>query len=123
MKVATALVVDDDTPYLRLLRFILEAGGRRVVTATSREEALNSLVRDRPVLVILDLTMPGMDGFEVLSRVQDISMIPVLILTAKGEEADKVRALRLGANDYVTKPFSAQELLARVEAVLAQALT
>ncbi|MBM2827005.1 MAG: OmpR family two-component response regulator [Dehalococcoidia bacterium] len=118
MKDTTILAVDDEVRYLRLLRFNLEAGGYRVATAANGEEALTGLAMEEPDLVILDLMMPDIDGFEVLRRLREFSMTPVIILTAKGEESDKIKGLRLGADDYVTKPFSAQELLARVEAVL-----
>ncbi len=118
MKRTTVLTVDDEVRYLRLLRFNLEAGGYRVVAAESGQGALNGLAAEEPDLLILDIMMPGMDGFDVLQRLREFSTIPVIILTAKGEESDKIKGLRLGADDYVTKPFSAQELLARVEAVL-----
>ncbi|HUZ14926.1 MAG TPA: response regulator transcription factor [Gaiellaceae bacterium] len=115
------LAVDDEPRYREVIRFNLETAGYRVETAESGEEALELLAAGEPDLVVLDVMLPGIDGLEVLRRVRDHSSCPVIMLTAKGEEDDKVRGLRLGADDYVTKPFSAQELLARVEAVLRRA--
>ena len=115
------LAVDDEPRYLEIIRFNLEAAGYRVACAASGEEALELVAADEPDLIVLDLMLPGIDGFEVCSRVRERSSCPIIMLTAKGSEEDKVRGLRLGADDYVTKPFSAQELLARVEAVLRRA--
>jgi DNA-binding response OmpR family regulator len=112
------LAVDDEPRYLEIIRFNLEAAGYRVACAASGEEALRAVAADEPELIVLDVMLPGIDGFEVLRRVRERSGCPTIMLTAKGAEEDKVRGLRLGADDYVTKPFSAQELLARVEAVL-----
>ena len=116
------LVVDDEPRYLRLIRFNLEAAGYRVACAATGDEAFTALAKkDFPDLVILDIMLPGQDGFEVCSRIREVSMVPIIMLTARGGEGDKVKGLRLGADDYVVKPFSAQELLARVEAVLRRA--
>ena len=115
------LAVDDEPRYLEIIRFNLESAGYRVACAASGEEALEAVAADEPDLIVLDLMLPGIDGFEVLRRVRERSGCPVIMLTAKGAEEDKVVGLRLGADDYVTKPFSAQELLARVEAVLRRA--
>ena len=115
------LAVDDEPRYLEIIRFNLETAGYRVACAASGEEALEAVAADEPELIVLDVMLPGIDGFEVLGRVRDRSGCPIIMLTAKGAEEDKVRGLRLGADDYVTKPFSAQELLARVEAVLRRA--
>ena len=115
------LAVDDEPRYLEIIRLNLEAAGYRVASAASGEEALAALEADDPDLIVLDVMLPGLDGFEVCSRVRERSSCPIIMLTAKGAEEDKVRGLRLGADDYVTKPFSAQELLARVEAVLRRA--
>ncbi|MFQ5860218.1 MAG: response regulator transcription factor [Dehalococcoidia bacterium] len=115
------LVVDDEPRYLRLIRFNLEAGGYRVAGAATGEEALATLARQVPDLVILDIMLPGQDGFEICERIREVSTIPIVMLTARGAEEDKVKGLHLGADDYVVKPFSAQELLARVEAVLRRA--
>jgi DNA-binding response OmpR family regulator len=118
---ARILVVDDEPRYREIIRFNLEAAGYDVTTAGSGEEALDAFGRQERSLILLDVMLPGIDGFEVLRRIRDRSSTPVIMLTAKGAEEDKVQGLRLGADDYVTKPFSAQELLARVEAVLRRA--
>ena len=115
------LAVDDEPRYLEIIRFNLETAGYRVACAASGEEALDVFTADDADLIVLDLMLPGIDGFEVCRLVRERSSCPVIMLTAKGAEEDKVRGLRLGADDYVTKPFSAQELLARVEAVLRRA--
>ena len=115
------LAVDDEPRYLEIIRFNLETAGYRVSSAATGEEALDALVGDEPDLVVLDVMLPGLDGFEVCRQIREHSSCPIIMLTAKGAEEDKVRGLRLGADDYVTKPFSAQELLARVEAVLRRA--
>jgi DNA-binding response OmpR family regulator len=115
------LAVDDEPRYLEIIRFNLEAAGYRVAAAASGEEALEAVAAQEPDLIVLDVMLPGIDGFEVCRRVRERSTCPIIMLTAKGAEDDKVLGLRLGADDYVTKPFSAQELLARVEAVLRRA--
>jgi two-component system response regulator VicR len=115
------LAVDDEPRYLEIIRFNLETAGYRVTCATAGEEALELLAADDADLIVLDVMLPGIDGFEVCRLVRERSSCPIIMLTAKGAEEDKVRGLRLGADDYVTKPFSAQELLARVEAVLRRA--
>ena len=115
------LAVDDEPRYLEIIRFNLESAGYGVTCAASGEEALDEFAAGEPDLIVLDVMLPGMDGFEVCSQVRERSSCPIIMLTAKGSEEDKVRGLRLGADDYVTKPFSAQELLARVEAVLRRA--
>ncbi len=115
------LVVDDESRYLRVIRFNLEAEGYRVTCAASGEDALALLGNETPDLVVLDVMLPGLDGFEVCRRIREVASTPIIMLTAKGADEDKVRGLRLGADDYVTKPFSAQELVARVEAVLRRA--
>jgi DNA-binding response OmpR family regulator len=115
------LAVDDEPRYLEIIGFNLESAGYLVEGAASGEEALELLAGGEPDLIVLDVMLPGIDGFEVCRRVRERSSCPIIMLTAKGAEEDKVRGLRLGADDYVTKPFSAQELLARVEAVLRRA--
>ncbi len=115
------LAVDDEPRYLEIIRFNLEAAGYRVACAASGEEALELFAEDDADLIVLDVMLPGIDGFEVCRQVRERSSCPIIMLTARGAEEDKVRGLRLGADDYVTKPFSAQELLARVEAVLRRA--
>ena len=117
------LAVDDEPRYLEIIRFNLETAGYRAATAGSGEEALEVFDTQQPDLIVLDVMLPGIDGFEVCRLVRERSSCPVIMLTAKGAEEDKIRGLRLGADDYVTKPFSAQELLARVEAVLRRART
>jgi two-component system, OmpR family, KDP operon response regulator KdpE len=112
------LVVDDEPRFLRMIRFNLEAGGYRVTCAATGEDALGLLEARDPDLVVLDVMLPDIDGFEVCRRARERSDTPIVMLTAKGADEDKVRGLHLGADDYVTKPFSAQELVARVEAVL-----
>ncbi|MBO2519182.1 MULTISPECIES: response regulator transcription factor [Limnochorda] len=112
------LVVDDEPSILELVRFALERDGFEVVTAADGEVALREF-RNRPAdLVILDLMLPGKDGFEVFRELRKESQVPVIMLTARGGEADKVLGLEIGADDYMTKPFSPRELVARVKAVL-----
>jgi DNA-binding response OmpR family regulator len=118
---APILITDDDADVRRLLAGLLERAGHAVLTATEGREALRLLHARRPRLVLLDVEMPGMDGWQALERIREISDVPVLMLTASGEELDRVRGLRGGADDYVTKPFGRQELLARVDALLRRA--
>ncbi len=122
MNLERILVVDDEPRYLRLIEFNLAAEGYSVQTAATGEEAVLKTARDRFNLVILDIMLPGIDGFETLSLIREFSHVSVIMLTARGRDEDKVRGLRLGADDYVTKPFSAQELLARVGAVLRRSI-
>ncbi len=112
------LVVDDDPKILRLLRVELTAQGFQVLVAERGREALELVERQRPDLVVLDIIMPGMDGLEVLRRLRESSGVPVILLTAKGTDADKIIGLELGADDYLAKPFNPEELTARVRAVL-----
>lgn len=112
------LVVDDEPRYLRLVSYNMEAAGYEVVTAASGEDALPIIAAQELDLLILDVRLPGIDGFEVCRRVREFSAVPIIMLTAKGEQRDKIAGLRGGADDYVTKPFAAGELVARVEAVL-----
>jgi two-component system KDP operon response regulator KdpE len=112
------LVVDDEPQILRVMRTGLPPRGYEVRTALGGKEALEELRKEMPDLVILDLVMPGMSGLEVCQRVREFTPIPIIILSAKGSESDKVAALDSGADDYVTKPFGMNELLARVRAVL-----
>jgi DNA-binding response OmpR family regulator len=112
------MVVDDEPAIVRLVRAKLQADGYAVITASRGEEALDLLEDDRPDLVVLDLMMPGMDGFETLRRIREIGQIPVMMLTARAGDADKVRGLQGGADDYLTKPFNPDELSARVAAIL-----
>ena len=112
------LVTDDDHRMRRLLRLNLEQAGYQVATAEDGTAALDLAELDPPDLILLDVMMPGIDGFTCLERLREFSDVPVILLTAKGEEHDKVRGLDLGADDYLTKPFSPAEMLARVRAVL-----
>lgn len=112
------LVVDDERPIADILKFNLEREGYEVEVAFDGPEALDKARRLAPDLIILDIMLPGMDGFQVCREVRAFSSVPILMLTAKEAEIDKVVGLELGADDYVTKPFSPRELLARVRAVL-----
>jgi DNA-binding response OmpR family regulator len=112
------LVVDDDADIRLLLRELLERAGYAVDEAQDGREALRTLFTTPPALVILDVTMPDMDGYQTLERIRDLSEVPVLMLTARTQELEKVRGLAAGADDYVAKPFGRQELLARVQALL-----
>ena len=112
------LVVDDETRIARMIRMNLEHDGYDVIEAYSGQQALDMVRSRMPNLVILDVMMPGLDGYETLQILREISQVPVIMLTAKGEEEDRIRGLELGADDYVTKPFSPRELMSRVKAVL-----
>ena len=112
------LVVDDDDDIRALVGELLERAGHGVIKAPDGESALKLFYSRKPDLVVLDVSMPGLDGWEVLNRIRELSDVPVLMLTARAEELEKVRGLRAGADDYVTKPFGRQELLARVDATL-----
>ncbi len=112
------LVVDDEQRMVDLIRMNLEIEGFQVIEATNGVQALDEVRKHIPDLIILDIMMPQLDGFEVLRMLREFSSVPVIMLTAKGEEEDKVRGLELGADDYVTKPFGARELISRVKAVL-----
>ncbi len=115
------LVVDDEPRMTRFIRMNLELEGYQVIEARSGMEALKRVREDLPDLVILDVMMPEMDGFETLRLIRQVSTVPVIMLTVKAEEDDKVRGLELGADDYVTKPFSPRELASRVKALLRRA--
>jgi DNA-binding response OmpR family regulator len=112
------LLVEDEPSVGALVRTYLERSGYRVVWVRSGEDALVELGRHGPRLVVLDVGLPGLDGFEVCRRIRARSSIPIVMLTARDEEPDRVAGLELGADDYVTKPFSPRELAARVKAVL-----
>jgi DNA-binding response OmpR family regulator len=112
------LVVDDDTDIRALLRELLERRGFSVAEAADGRQALQELYGGRPDLVLLDVGMPGMDGWTTLERIRELSDVPVVMLTARSAELEKTRGLRAGADDYVTKPFGRQELLARIESLL-----
>jgi len=112
------LVVDDEERMVRFIRMNLEHDGFQVSEAFNGKQAIQKIRDVTPDLILLDVMMPDLDGFEVLEMVRDVSQVPVIMLTAKGEEDDRVRGLELGADDYVTKPFSPRELVSRVKAVL-----
>ena len=112
------LVVDDEPRMVNLMRMNLELEGCRVLTATNGREALEKVREELPDAVLLDIMMPGMDGFEALRRMRQFSQVPVIILTAKDDEEDRIKGLELGADDYVGKPFSHRELISRIRAVL-----
>ena len=112
------LVVDDDPDIRGLLKELLNRRGFAVTEARDGQEALRAFFDERPVLVLLDVQMPVLDGWKTLERIRELSDVPVVMLTAKTTELEKTRGLRGGADDYVTKPFGRQELLARVEALL-----
>ncbi|MBP8856633.1 MAG: response regulator transcription factor [Anaerolineaceae bacterium] len=112
------LVVDDEERMLRFIRLNLEHDGFLVIQATRGMQALDVLRQEIPDLVLLDVMMPDLDGFEVLRMIREAYSVPVIMLTAKGEEDDRIYGLELGADDYITKPFSPRELVSRVKAVL-----
>jgi DNA-binding response OmpR family regulator len=112
------LVVDDDPLIVRLVRTHLDKAGYRVLTAADGEQALDIAATELPDLVVLDLMLPRIDGYEVCRRIREFSLMPVVMLTARGEQVDKLRGFEMGADDYLSKPFAPQELLARVQAVL-----
>jgi DNA-binding response OmpR family regulator len=112
------LVIDDDADIRLLLRELLERAGYLVDEGEDGKSGLRQLFANVPALVILDVTMPDMDGYQTLERIRDLSEVPVLMLTARSQELEKVRGLSAGADDYVAKPFGRQELLARVQALL-----
>ena len=115
------LIVDDEPRYLRLLEANLRTEGYEVVTAQDGQQAIETFSSQPIDLILLDIMMPRLDGFATCQRIREFSSVPIIILTAKGEEQDRVRGLDLGADDYLVKPFSATELLARVRAVLRRA--
>jgi DNA-binding response OmpR family regulator len=112
------LVVDDDPRYVRALMVNLEASGYDVLAEVDGQRAIDTAAMEEPDLVLLDVKMPGLDGCEVCRRIREFSSVPIIMLTALGDVADKVEGLEAGADDYVTKPFSASELVARVRAAL-----
>ena len=117
------LIVDDEPRYLRLMEANLITEGFQVIKATNGQEAVDLVVERHPDLLLLDVMMPVLDGFGALERIREFSNVPIIIVTARGSENDRVRGLDLGADDYIVKPFSATELLARVRAVLRRAVT
>jgi DNA-binding response OmpR family regulator len=118
MKRARVLVVDDDADIRGLLKELLGRAGYDVVESSNGRDGLRALYASSPDLVLLDVSMPELDGWQTLERIRDVSEVPVVMLTARAAELERVRGLKAGADDYVTKPFGRQELLARVEAHL-----
>lgn len=117
----TILTADDDPQLLRLITRTLQLEGYDVLSASDGQQALSLIESNVPDAVLLDVMMPKMDGFTVCQRVREFSLVPIIIITARGQDQDKIRGLDLGADDYLTKPFSVDELLARVRAVLRRA--
>lgn len=117
------LVVDDDPRLLKLVRIKLEMAGFAVTTASSGAAALEEFDLETPDATVLDVSMPGMDGFALTQRIREASNVPIIMLTAMGEQTQKVRGLELGADDYLTKPFDPDELVARVRALLRRSQT
>lgn len=119
--VTRILVVDDEPRYVRLMEANLISEGYQVLKAYDGQGAVELVAEDQPELVLLDVMMPGLNGFGACERIREFSSIPIIMVTAKGEEQDRVHGLDVGADDYIVKPFSATELLARVRAVLRRA--
>ena len=115
------LLIDDDPTLLDLLSQYLQDADYQVFTASNGASGLKLAYNERPDLVLLDVMMPGMDGWEICARLRELTQVPIVMVTAKSSEADKLRGFRLGVDDYITKPFSFAELVARVQAVLARA--
>jgi DNA-binding response OmpR family regulator len=118
---ARVLLVDDDEMIRMVLRRIVEMAGATVAEAPTGEDGLRALYEGRPDVVVLDIGLPGIDGWQVLERIRQLTDVPVVMLSAHDDELEKVRALQAGADDYVTKPFGAPELLARLQAQLRRA--
>lgn len=115
---ARILVVDDEPRLVRLVRANLERLGYRVTTAAGGKQAIEAVEADDPDLVVLDIMMPLMDGYEATRRIREFSQVPIVMLTAKAEQSDKLKGFDLGVDDFITKPFSPEELVARIRAVL-----
>jgi DNA-binding response OmpR family regulator len=117
-KKTLVLVVDDDVRMLRMIKRLLELEGFQVLVANNGDTALRTFEKDSPSLVLLDVMMPDIDGYTVCRRIREFSQVPIIMVTARGDDKEKVEGLDVGADDYVIKPFSASELAARVRAVL-----
>lgn len=115
------LVIDDDLALLKLMRRDLQLAGYRAITASNGKTGLQLIKNEEPTLVILDIMMPGLDGFQVCERIREFSPVPIIMLTAKGRPEDIIHGLEIGSDDYVTKPFSIEVVLARIKAVLRRA--
>ena len=118
MKNEKVLIVEDDEPLLKFLNANLKARGYEVIVAQDGLEALDQVEREMPDLIILDINLPKIDGLEVCRRVRQWCKTPIMIVSARGRESDKVTCLDMGADDYITKPFSSRELVARIKAVM-----
>src|SRR5256884_2671857 len=118
---ATILLVDDEPAIRELAKLYLEREGFRVETVARGDEALKQVKQHTPALVVLDVMLPGMDGFEVCRQIRRESDVPIIMLTARGEDADRIVGLELGADDYMGKPFNPRELLGRIKAILRRA--
>jgi DNA-binding response OmpR family regulator len=116
--IATLLIIDDDEKLNRLLTEFFDGFGFRTVSAVDPESGLQRLERLRPDLVVLDVMLPGMNGFEVIKEIRRRSSVPVIMLTARGDVTDRIVGLELGADDYLPKPFEPRELVARIQSVL-----
>jgi DNA-binding response OmpR family regulator len=114
----TILIVDDEPNIRELARMYLEQGGYQVITASNGTMALDQIRYERPALVVLDLMLPEVDGWEVCRQIRRSSLVPIIMLTARDDDVDKIVGLELGADDYITKPFNPRELVARIRAVL-----
>ena len=119
----TILIVEDEPDFAGLLELWFDRSGYRPILASSGKDALRRFYEEHPDLVILDVALPDLDGWQVIERIREFSRVPILMVTARSSEADKVRGLKLGADDYITKPLSFPELIARVEAALRRAST
>jgi DNA-binding response OmpR family regulator len=117
----TILLVDDEQHIIDLAKMYLEQAGFRVASATDGQRALRRILDEKPALVVLDLMLPGLDGWEVCRRVRAESDVPIIMLTARSDDIDRIVGLELGADDYLTKPFNPRELVARVRAILRRA--
>ena len=124
MESASILIVDDEPKHARLLREILNIAGYSVLTCSNGDKAVEKIVLEQPDLVIIDIVLIGdMDGYQLTERIREFSDLPIVMLTARNREADMLRGFDSGADDYITKPFSAQELLARIKAILGRTMT
>jgi len=117
-KKTTVLVVDDDVRMLRMMQHVLELEGYRVVKVDGGAAAIDAFDEETPDLVLLDIMLPDIDGYTVCERIREFSTLPIIMVTAKGSEEEKIRGLNAGADDYISKPFSSRELVARVKAVI-----
>ncbi|MCW5875134.1 MAG: response regulator transcription factor [Anaerolineales bacterium] len=117
------LIVDDEPRFLRLIEANLQTEGFEIIKANDGKQAVDEAVNQKPDLILLDVMMPEMDGFQACQRIREFSNVPIIMLTAKGDEDQRIQGLNLGADDYIVKPFSAGEMLARVRAVLRRAQT